>query len=240
MPWWTTTTPPGSTSTRSYGSPSSIVSVPLSGTNTSSWSGSSAAGRACGPDSATSARVTRSCARARSRTPRDAAPGPRGRAAPPTRGRRVGRRRSPRPATIPSAPCPSRVQSPSRPPSARSASSSPSRCASTATTSGRARTRIAPAALAAVNANVSRRTSLDPLADALRRSRSARPSSRPRSRARDASLVRSACSAWLVGWIVVEPVLVPRALRHPRRAVWLAAFALFVPVLVVERLPVLG
>ena len=36
VPWWTTTTPPGSTSTRSYGSPRSIVSVPLSGTKTSS------------------------------------------------------------------------------------------------------------------------------------------------------------------------------------------------------------
>ena len=86
-----------------------------------------------GRDSATSARATRSCSplgqpRGVARRPR-----PRGRAAPPSRGRRGGRRRNPSPATIPSAPCLSRVQSHFRRPSARSASSSARRCASTAT-----------------------------------------------------------------------------------------------------------
>src|SRR5439155_212344 len=40
VPGWPTRIPPGSTSTRSHGSPRSIVSVPRSGTKTSSWSGS--------------------------------------------------------------------------------------------------------------------------------------------------------------------------------------------------------
>ncbi len=46
--------------------------------------------------------------------------------------------------------------------------------------------------------------------------------------------------AWLVGWIVVEPVLVPVPYVILGGVVWLTCLALVVPVLVVEDVPVLA
>ena len=111
-------------------------------------------------------------------------------------------------ATIPSAPWPSRVQSPCRRPSAPSASSSPSRCASTATTSGRAwRSVSRPPSSQSSSERTSRGDRAHPCADALRRA-----AQRHRSSTR-ASLVletRPSCAAsvvaWLAGWLVFAPV----------------------------------
>jgi len=97
---------------------------------------------------------------------------------------------------------------------------------------------IAPAALAAVTPNVSRHTAsiLSPsvfgallsatFVAACVLALEARPSR--------GQLLR----AWLVGWAVVEPVLVPVPYVVFAGVVWLICLALVVPVLVVERLPV--
>ena len=99
---------------------------------------------------------------------------------------------------------------------------------------------IAPAALAAVTPNVSRHTAaiLSPTVFGALLSATfvaacvialeSRPSRR--------RLVQ----AWLVGWLVVEPVLLPVPYLILGGVVWLISLALVVPVLVVEDVPVIA